>query len=145
MPIGRFLRSLLLTLALAALAPAALGTSAYAAEGGDPNAPVFVKMQGIAFSVIGANNKIQKEVQLAISLEMEKGKAEALLDPFKRRLQDAYLVAMSDMWESRDKDAPPVSGDDIKDKLLQITTDVAGPGIVKSVLILGIGERSHVR
>ena len=143
MPIGRFLRSLLLTLAVLALA--ALGTPALAAEGGESNAPVFVKMQGIAFSVIGANNKIQKEVQLAISLELETGKVEALLDPYKRRLQDAYLVAMSDMWELRAKDAPPVSGDDIKDKLLQITTDVAGPGIVKSVLILGIGERSHVR
>ena len=143
MPIGRFLRSLLLTLAVLALA--ALGMPALAAEGGESNAPVFVKMQGIAFSVIGANNKIQKEVQLAISLELETGKVEALLDPYKRRLQDAYLVAMSDMWETRAKDAPPVSGDDIKDKLLQITTDVAGPGIVKSVLILGIGERSHVR
>ena len=142
---GRLLRCLFLTLAVAALVPSAPMTPAHAAEGGDPNAPVFVKMQGIAFSVIGSNNKIQKEVQLAISLELETGKVEALLDPYKRRLQDAYLVAMSDMWETRAKDAPPVSGDDIKDKLLQITTDVAGPGIVKSVLILGIGERSHVR
>ncbi len=141
---GRRARCLLAILAALALSAAA---PALAAEGGshDPNAPVFVKTQGIAFSVIGSNNKIQKEVQLAILLELEKGKVEAALDPFKRKLQDAYLVAMSDMWENRAPDAPPVSGDEIKDKLMQVTTEITGPGIVKNVLIQGIGERSHVR
>ncbi|HEV2677111.1 MAG TPA: hypothetical protein VGV37_21460 [Aliidongia sp.] len=142
---GRFLRCLLLILVVVCEIS---GAPAHAAEGGGASSsdtPVFVKMPGIAFSVIGSNNKIQKEIQLLISLELEKGKVEAALDPFKRRLQDAYLVSLADMWESRPADAPPVSGDEIKDKLLQITTDTAGPGIVKSVLILGIGERSHAR
>ncbi len=144
MPTGRLARHLLLIVAVFALAAAA---PALAAEGAaaDPNAPVFVKTQGVAFSVIGSDNKIKKEVQLAISLELEKGKVEAVLDPYQRKLQDAYLVAMSDLWENRAPDAPAVSGDEIKDKLMQVTTEITGPGIVKNVLLLGIGERSHTR
>ncbi|GGF28523.1 hypothetical protein GCM10011611_38250 [Aliidongia dinghuensis] len=144
MPVDRLLRCLVLILAVALFSPA---PAARAAEGAsaDPNAPVFVRTQGVAFSVIGANNKIQKEVQLAFSLELEKGKLEAALDPFKRRLQDAYLIAMSDLWESRPADAPPVSGEEIKAKLMQVTTEITGPGLVKDILLQGIGERSHVR
>jgi len=140
---ARFLRCLLLILAVAALVPA---MPAHAGEGGgNPDGPNFVKMQAISFSVIGADNHIQREVQVLVNLELEKGKLEAALDPFKRRLQDAFLVAMSEMWDSRPSDAPPISGEEIKAKLLQVTSDIAGPGVVKSVLLLGIGERSHVR
>ena len=143
---GRFVRCLLLILALAALAPALLEAPARAAEGGgNPDGPNFVKMQAVSFSVIGSDNKVQKEVQILVSLELEKGKLEGGLDPFKRRLQDAFLVSLSEMWDSRPLDAPPISGEEIKAKLLKVTTDIVGPGIIKSVLLLGIGERSHVR
>jgi len=148
-PTGRLARRLLsplAPLAFAALVALQPAVSALAAEGaGDPNAPVYVRTQGVAFSVIGADNKIQKEVQLAISLELEKGKVEVALDPFKRRLQDAYLMAMSELWENRAPDAPPVSGEEIKAKLLEVTNQITGPGLVKNVLLLGIGERSHSR
>jgi hypothetical protein len=142
---GRFVRHLLLILALVMptlLPPAA---PSLAAEGKAPDGPAFVKMPPISFSVIGVDNRIQKEIQILINLEMMPGKLEADLGPFKRRLQDSYLVSMSDLWDARPVDGPEVSGEEIKAKLLKITTDVAGPGIVKSVLLLGIGERSHVR
>lgn len=143
---GRLFCRLLLIIAILGLAPALLRGHAYAAEGGgNPDGPNFVKMQAVAFSVIGADNKVQKEVQILVNLELEKGKLEAALDPFKRRLQDAFLVSLSEMWDSRPLDAPPISGEEIKAKLLKVTTDIVGPGIVKSVLLLGIGERSHVR
>jgi len=142
---GAFKHRIFLVLAVAALGAAT--PQAWAAEGGAAPAdgPVFVKMQSISFSVIGPDNKIQKEIQVLINLQLEPGKVEAVLDPFKRRLQDAYLISCSELWDSQPKDAPPVSGEEIKAKLLQVTTDIVGPGTVKAVLLLGIGERSHVR
>jgi hypothetical protein len=144
---GRLVRRLFLIVAVAVLGAATPNAPVRAAEGGTaaPEGPVFVKMPSVSFSVIGKDNRIQKEVQILINLELEKGKVEAVLDPFKRRLQDGFLVSMSEMWDSRPLDAPPLQGDAIKAKLLQVATDIAGPGIVKSVLLLGIGERSHVR
>ena len=142
----RLFRRFFLIVAIAVLGAAMPDASARAAEGGAPaDGPVFVKMPSVSFSVIGSNNKIQKEVQILINLELEKGKVEAALDPFKRRLQDAFLVACSEMWDSRAADAPAIQGDEIKTKLLQVATDIVGPGVIKSVLLLGIGERSHVR
>jgi hypothetical protein len=141
----RLFRRLFLIAVVAALGAVTLNGPARAAEGGAPDGPVFVKMQSVSFSVIGANNKIQKEVQILINLELEKGKVEAVLDPFKRRLQDAFLVACSEMWDSRAIDAPAIQGDEIKTKLLQVANDIVGPGIIKSVLLVGIGERSHMR
>ena len=147
MPTGRLARRLLSPLVFAVLAALLPAASALAAEAStaDPNAPIYVRTQGVAFSVIGSDNKIKKEVQLAISLELEKGQVEAVLDPYKRKLQDAYLMSMSELWENRAPDAPPVSGEEIKSKLLEVTNHITGPGIVKNVLILGIGERSHTR
>lgn len=144
---GRLVRRFFLIAVLAALGVAGLNPPARAAEGGGapPDGPVFVKIPSISFSVIGKDNKIQKEVQILVSLELEKGQIEAALDPFKRRLQDSFLISMSETWDSRAPDAPPVQGEEIKAKLLKVATDIAGPGIVKSVLLLGIGERSHVR
>jgi hypothetical protein len=142
---GRFVRHLLLILVLMAPATLLPSTAAHAAEGKAPDGPAFVKMPPISFSVIGADNRIQKEIQILINLELEPGKIEGALDPFKRRLQDAFLVSMSELWDSRPANGPAIPGEEIKAKLLQITTEVAGPGIVKSVLLLGIGERSHVR
>ena len=142
---SRFFRLLSLLLALWAVAPLAHAAEHGGGGGGNPDGPNFVKMPVIAFSVIGADNKIQREVQIVINLEMAKGKLEPELDPFKRKLQDAYLIAMSDMWDARPANAPSVSGEDIKNTLYKTTTDVVGPDLVKSVLILGIGERSHVR
>jgi hypothetical protein len=144
---GRLVRRLFLIVAVAVLGAAALNVPARAAEGGGAAAdgPTFVKLPAVSFSVIGKDNKIQKEIQILTNLELEQGKVEAMLDPFKRRLQDAFLVSMSEMWDSRPPDAPPIQGDAIKAKLLQVATDIVGPGIIKSVLLLGIGERSHVR
>ena len=143
----RLLRRLFLIVAVAALAAATLDAPARAAEGGGaaPDGPVFVKMPSVSFSVIGANNKIQKEVQVLINLQLEKGQVEAVLDPFKRRLQDAFLIACSEMWDSRAADAPAIQGDEIKGKLLKVATDIVGPGVIKAVLLIGIGERSHMR
>jgi hypothetical protein len=145
---GTFKHRIFLVLAVAALGVATPSPQAQAAEGGGAppaDGPVFVKMQSVSFSVIGSDNRIQKEVQVLVNLELEKGKAEAVLDPFKRKLQDAFLITCSEMWDSRPKDAPPIQGDEIKAKLLQVATDIVGPGIIKSILLLGIGERSHVR
>jgi hypothetical protein len=140
----RLVRRLVLIIAVAALGAATPIVPAWAAEGGAPaDGPVFVKLPAVSFTVIGANNKIQKEVQILINLELEPGKIEAAFEPFKRRLQDAFLVTCSEMWDSRAIDAPPIQGDEIKAKLLKVTTDIVGPGTVKSVLLLGIGERSH--
>jgi len=143
----RLMCRLFLIIAVVALGTATVGAPARAAEGGGaaPEGPVFVKMPSVSFSVIGANNKIQKEVQVLINLELEKGKVEAVLDPYKRRLQDGFLVACSEMWDSRPADAPTIQGDEIKAKLLQVANDIVGPGTIKSILLIGIGERSHIR
>jgi len=142
---GRLVRRLFLIATLAAVGALWLNAPARAAEGAPPDGPVFVKIPSISFSVVGVANKNKKEVQILVSLELEKGQIEAVIDPYRRRLQDAFLISMAETWDSRAPDAPPVQGEEIKAKLLKAATDITGPGIVKSVLLLGIGERSHVR
>ena len=104
--------------------------------------PAFVRLKPISFSVIGPTDKITKEVSIVLNLELEEGKDEKSLDPYRRQIGDAFLITLSDIF-----DAVPAGSDvdliAMKERLLQVATGIAGPGYVHSVLVIGIGERVH--
>ena|SRR5271168_5173099 len=128
-----------LSLALAPRVEAGEGHSA--ATGG----PTYVRLKPISFSVIGEDNKIDKEVSIMLDLELEQDKTEAMLDPYKRRLLDAFLVMLNQIYAEHQRGDPPVGGEEIKARLLETTTGIVGPGIVHGILIMSIGERGQAR
>ena len=110
-----------------------------------PGGPVYVRLKPISFSVIGPDNRIAQEVSIQLDLEMEPEKTEPLLDPYKRKMMDAFLVTLNEAYTEHKPGDPPVGGDELKDKLMKVVTDIAGPGLVHGVLIMSIGERGHAR
>jgi hypothetical protein len=116
-----------------------------AGEGSGPSGPTFVRLRPISFSVIGATNKIDKEVSLMLVLELDEGKTEQLFDPFRRQVLDVFLTTLNEIYDEQKPGDPPVSGDLLKDKLLEVATGITGPGLIHSVLILSVGERTHSR
>ena len=110
-----------------------------------PGGPIFVRLKPISFSVIGPDNRIAQEVSIQLDLELEPEKTETMLDPYKRKMMDAFLVTLNEIYTEHKPGDPPVGGDELKDKLMKVITDIAGPGIVHGVLIMSIGERGHAR
>lgn len=121
-------------------------TSVVRAEEGEAKKPVvagpnYVHFTPLSFSVIGPDNRIFEQVSVSLVLELAKGKAETALDAFTPRLQDAYLTALSQLWDEHPAGTAPVTAKEIKEKLLAVTNDVAGTGVVAAVLLQGIDER----
>jgi flagellar basal body-associated protein FliL len=110
-----------------------------------PGGPVYVRLRPISFSVIGADNKIDKEVSILLDLELEPDKTEPQFEPYKRQVMDAFLITLNEAYTEQKPDDPPVGGDDLKAKLLKAATDITGSGIIHQVLIMSIGERGHAR
>jgi hypothetical protein len=110
-----------------------------------PGGPVYVRLKPISFSVIGPDNKVNKEVSVSLDLELEESKTEPMLDPYRRKMMDAFLVTLNELYTDRKPDDPPVAGDVLKDRLLEVATAIVGPGVVHEVLIMSIGERGHAR
>ena len=80
-----------------------------------------------------------------LDLELCDGKTEQLFDPFRRQVLDGFLMALNELYDAQQPGDPPLPGEVLKDKLLQVATDITGPGLIRSVLILSVGERTHSR
>jgi nucleoside-specific outer membrane channel protein Tsx len=119
--------------------------SAKAAEGAANAGPSYVRLRPISFSVIGATNKVDKEVSIMLALELEPGKDETAFDQFRRKVLDAFLITLNEIYEDRKSDDSPIAGEVLKDRLLEVANDVTGPGLIHSVLIMSLGERAHSR
>lgn len=122
------------------MAPAALAAENHPA--GTEDGPAYVRLPPIAFSVIGPTNKIEKEVSIQIDLELEKGRSEQQFEPYRRNLLDAFLVTLTGLYED-DNPTGTVVLDDLKSRLREVANDVTGPGFVRSVLLISVGERKH--
>ena len=121
------------------------GAPALAAEGyaaGAPGGPAYVRMSPIAFSVIGPSNRIDKEVSVTVALELEQGKTEQMFEVYRRSVIDAFLVTLTAIYEDEHPD-DPVDSDDLKQRLLDTANQVAGKGLVHSVLLISLGERKR--
>jgi hypothetical protein len=119
-------------------------SAARAEEGGEKKpagGPIFVHFTPLSFSVIGTNNRIYEQVSISLVIELAKNKGENALDPFTPRLQDAYLTALSQIWDEHPAGTPPATSKEIKDKLMTTTEAITGPGFVSAILIGGIDER----
>lgn len=136
---------------VALLLPFALLTLPAVAEAAEshavtmPGGPTYVRLRPISFSVIGADNRINKEVSILLDLELEQDKTEPQFEPYKRQVMDAFLIALNEAYTEQKPDDPPVGGDELKAKLLKAASDITGPGVIHQVLIMSIGERGHAR
>ncbi len=134
-----------MSLLLAMIVSALSLSGARAEEGGEKKpatgGPIYVHFTPLSFSVIGANNRIYEQVSISLVLELAKNKGENALDPFTPRLQDAYLTALSQIWDEHPVGTPAVTSKEIKDKLMTTTSGITGPGFVAAILIGGIDER----
>src|SRR5579859_1871240 len=106
-----------LSLACLMIAPAARAADSHAVT--MPGGPVYVRLKPIAFSVIGPDDRIDKEVSVLLDLELEQNKTEPMLDPFKRKMMDAFLLALNEAYSERKPGDPPIGGDELKDKLFK--------------------------
>jgi hypothetical protein len=138
--IGAFVRrrlsAVLILILLATGLPVRAGHAADGSIG-----PDYVRLTPISFSVIGDDNKIDKEVSVFLALELKTGVKEAELNPYTMRLQDTLLVALTQLWDSRPVHGPQIPTSEIKKTLLPVVQSVTGPDKVAQILILGIGER----
>ncbi len=133
--------SLSLILSFILAAPSAIaGGENHAA--GTLNGPVYVRLKPISFSVIGPTNKIEKEVSVQLDLELEKGKTQEMLEPYRTNITDAVLVTLTGLYEDNNPTGV-VAPEDMKASLLEAINNVAGAGIVHGVLLISIGERKH--
>lgn len=109
---------------------------------GTLNGPVYVRLKPISFSVIGPTNKIEKEVSVQLDLELEKGKTQDMLEPYRNNIIDAVLVTLTGLYEDNNPTGV-VAPEDIKASLLEAINNVVGGGMVHGVLLISIGERKH--
>ena len=92
---------LLLLITCLGLLPVSRGQAAESHATAMPGGPNYVRLKAIAFSVIGPTNKIDKEVSILLDLEMEPDKTEAMFDPYRRKMMDAFLLALNEIYAAR--------------------------------------------
>jgi flagellar basal body-associated protein FliL len=109
---------------------------------GTVNGPVYMRLKPISFSVIGPTNKIEKEVSVQLDLELEKGKTQEMLEPYRNNITDTVLVTLTGLYEDNNPSGE-VAPEDMKASLLDAINTVAGTGMVHAVLLISIGERKH--
>lgn len=121
----------------------ALG-AARAEERKAPEGPVFVTLPTITIPVFEGDT-MTRQASLVLALELAKGHPEADLAPFRTRLVDAYITALTALFERRSFEERVIDLQAIKPKLLEATERVVGPDLVKDVLVQQAMERARRR
>lgn len=122
-----------------------LAVAAAAEEKGKaPEGPVFVTLPAINIPVYEGET-LARQATLVLALELEKGKVEADLAPYRPRLVDAYITELTAIFEKRSFEERLIDAQAIKPPLMEATEKVTGPGLVKDVLIQQAMERARRR
>jgi hypothetical protein len=121
-----------------------LGFAAAQAAETAPAGPAFVRLDTITVPVFEGDT-MTRQASLVLALELEEGRTEADLAPVRRRLVDAYLTELTRIFEERAFAERLIDPSVIKPRLLETTQRVAGPGLVKDILIQQALERARRR
>jgi hypothetical protein len=117
---------------------------AHAAGSSQPEGPVFLKLPAMTIPIF-EGDAVTRQASVVLALELEKGKSEADLAAVKARLVDAYLTDLTQLFEQRAYADRIIDAQAIKPKLLETTQRIAGPGLVKDVLVQQAVERQRRR
>jgi hypothetical protein len=130
-----------LILALSALPSVGTG---WAEEGkpkeGAVEGPVFVKLPPIVLPVF-SGNRVARQAGLVLALELEPGKTEAELEPNRRKLYDAFIADLYDLYDQLGAANRVIEPTVIKQRLFATSERILGPGFVHEVLIEQAFER----
>ena len=105
--------------------------------------PVYIKLPPIVLPVL-TEHALRQET-LTLNLELVKGKTEEDVVPRQPVLYDAFMADLYNLYDQHSGDDRIIDPVQIKDMLQQTSDRVLGPGIVQSVLIQQVFERSRRR
>ncbi|MGI9387978.1 MAG: hypothetical protein ACR2OX_11160, partial [Methyloligellaceae bacterium] len=103
--------------------------------------PIFLQLENLAIPVI-RNNRVEKHLQLRITLEMMDDSA---LDDVRDRVavvRDAFIKDLADYYAFQTTDEPGVNVDAIKKRLKGAADRAVGNGKIRNVLIQAALERN---
>jgi hypothetical protein len=107
-------------------------------------APVFMTLPTLTVPVF-EGNEVSRQASLVLALELEPGRNEAEVVPFKPRLMDALLAELTQIFEQRATEERLIDAAALKPKLLETSRRVVGDGVVKDVLVQQAFERPRRR
>jgi hypothetical protein len=123
---------------------AAEHTPAKAAKGEPAIAgPTFIKLPPIVLPVFNNENKVARQAGLVLALELEPGKTAADVEPNRRQLQDAFITDLYTLYDQVGGADRVIDSAIVKQRLLETSDRVLGPGIVRAVLIQQAFERGR--
>ena len=102
--------------------------------------PAFVKLDTIVLPVY-EGTKVTRQASIVLALELAKGKTEKDVEPYKRRLVDAFIEELTQIYDERQSADRVIDAPVIKERLGEAARRILGPGVVEDVLIQGAFER----
>ena len=106
--------------------------------------PAFLTLPTLTVPVF-EGNEVSRQASLVLALELEPGRNEAEVVPFKPRLMDALLAELTQIFEQRATEERLIDAAALKPKLLEVSRRVVGDGLVKDVLVQQAFERPQRR
>jgi hypothetical protein len=106
--------------------------------------PAFLTLPTMTVPVF-EGNEVARQGSLVLAVELEPGRTESDIAPFKPRLMDALLSELTRIFEQRANEERLIDAAALKPKLLEASRRVVGDGLVKDVLIQQAFERRNRR
>ena len=106
--------------------------------------PIFLAFETLAIPVI-RNNRVQKHLQLRITLEMASTSARSDVEERVPVVRDAFIRDLADYYAFQTTDEPTVNIEAIKKRLKRAADRAVGTGKVRNVLIQAALERSATK
>ena len=106
--------------------------------------PAFLMLPTMTVPVF-EGNEVSRQASLVLALELEPGRTETDIAPFRPRLMDALLSELTRIFEQRSSEERLIDAPALKPKLLEVSRRVVGDGLVKDVLVQQAFERRNRR
>jgi hypothetical protein len=120
-----------------------LGASAQASASAEkPSGPTFFKMPPIVLPIFDGA-VVKGQASLVLALELAEGKTEDDVKIQRPRLVDAFMDALTRIYEERANAERVIDAAVVKPRLLDAADRVLGHGVVREVLIQQAFERGR--
>ena len=106
--------------------------------------PAFLTLPTLTVPVF-EGNAVARQGSLVLALELEPGRTETDIAPFRPRLMDALLSELTRIFEQRASEERLIDAAALKPKLLDASRRAVGDGMVKDVLVQQAFERRSRR
>jgi hypothetical protein len=106
--------------------------------------PAFLMLPTLTVPVF-EGNEVSRQASLVLALELEPGRTDTDVAPFRPRLMDALLSELTRIFEQRASEERLIDAASLKPKLLETARRVVGDGLVKDVLVQQAFERPRRR